>query len=68
MLHKDVYVWFTAIFPQYADKIKETFPCGKNTVRVRLHDQSEFVFNYENPTDWRLETIDSFIARTLKGE
>lgn len=68
MLHKDVYAWFTVIFPQYTDKIKEMFPCGKNTVRIRLLDQSEFVFHYESLTNWQFETVDSFIARTLKGE
>lgn len=67
MQHKDVYVWFTVIFPQYIDKIKETFPCGKNAVRIRLLDQTELVFSYETLTDWRLETADSFIKR-LKGE
>lgn len=67
MLHKDVYVWFTVIFPQYTDKIKESFPCGKNAVRLRLLDQTEFVFTYEGPKDWRLETVDSFIKR-VKGE
>lgn len=68
MLHKDVYVWFTVIFPQYVDKVKETFPCGKNTIRVKLLDQTELVFYYESLADWRLETVDSFIARIRKGE
>lgn len=68
MLHKDVYVWFTVIFPQYVDKVKETFPCGKNTVRIKLLDQTELVFYYESLADWRLETVDSFIARIRKGE
>lgn len=66
MPHKDVYVWFTVIFPQYTGKIKESFPCGKNTIRIKLLDQSEYVFNYETPTHWWLETVDSFIER-LKG-
>ena len=68
MLHKDVYVWFTVVFPQYVDKVKETFPCGKNTVRIKLLDQTELVFYYESLADWRLETVDSFIARIRKGE
>ena len=68
MLHKDVYVWFTVIFPQYADKVKEALPCGKNTVRVKLSDQTELVFYYTSPSEWRLETLDSFIARMPKGE
>ena len=68
MLHKEVYAWFTVIFPQYTDKIKEMLPCGRNTIRVKLLDQTEFVFHYESLNNWQLETVDSFVARTLKGE
>ena len=61
MFHKDVLKNFKDIFPQCSGQIAMWFPSGKNRIRVRLVNDHEFVFTYNNEKDWCLETVDSFI-------
>lgn len=66
MSHKEVYKWFELYFPQYSKYIKEWFPNGKNSVRVRQINGQDFVFTFNAPNNWRFETVGSFINE-LKG-
>ena len=43
--------------------VEQHWPCGKDTIRVRMKLGSEFVFTYHNFKDWRLETITAFSNR-----
>lgn len=67
MTHKEVYHQFESHFPQYTKDVKEWFPSGKNTVRVRLNDRREFIFNYEGLNNMRFETLSSYVDK-MKGE
>ena len=66
MLHEDVYKKFEQQFPQYSKCISEWFPNGKDSIRVRAESGSDFIFTYHDWTNWRFETVDSFI-NGLKG-
>lgn len=66
MSHNEIYQMFTLYFPDYAkDRVKEWFPNGKSSVRIRQKNEQEFVFTYLSKTDWRFETIDSYIKGIL---
>jgi hypothetical protein len=67
MTHLQVINIFKSKFSLYSNHIKEWFPNGKNSVRIRLKNGQEFVFTHNTPSDWCFETIDSFIKR-LRGE
>lgn len=67
MAHTQIIKIFKLKFPLYDGQLKEWFPNGKNSVRVRLKNGQEFVFTHKAPNDWCFETIDSFIKR-LRGE
>lgn len=66
MSHNEIYQMFTLQFPDYAkDRVKEWFPNGRNSVRIRQKNEQEFVFTYLSKNDWRFETIDSYIKGLL---
>ena len=66
MSHNEIYQAFTLYLPDYVkDRIKECFPNGKSSVRIRQKNEQEFVFTYLSKTDWRFETIDSYIKGLL---
>lgn len=67
MVQKEVFHQLKRYFPEYYENTKEWFPNGKNSIRVRLHGGSDFVFTFRNYKDWCLETVDSHI-RKMKGE
>lgn len=67
MTHKDIFKRFTEYFPSYSKEADVWFPAGKNTIRVRLKNKREFIFQYDGPNDMRFETIDLFVER-MKGE
>lgn len=67
MTHIDVFKQFEKHFPQFADSVKTIFPCGKNTVRLRLEFMHEYVFSYNGENDWSFETVDSFMRTRMKG-
>lgn len=67
MTHKDIYKWFERYFELYAgNNVEVWFPCGKNTIRIRQTNGQEFIFTYNDPTDWRFETIGSFLHQMRK--
>ena len=61
MSHKYVLERFKSYFPQYAAEMIEWFPNGNNSVRVRLKFARDYVFTYNGPSDWRFETVNSFV-------
>ena len=66
MSHNEIYQMFTLYFPDYAkDRVKEWFLTGQSSVRFRQKNEQEFVFTYLSKTDWRFETIDSYIKGLL---
>lgn len=66
MSHNEIYQMFTLQFPDYAKNlVKEWFPNGRNSIRIRQKNEQEFVFTYLSKTDWRFETIDSYIRGLL---
>lgn len=66
MIHEEVFKIFINYFPQYDRSIVSWFSNGKNSIRIRLHDFSEFVFTFNGKKDWYFETVDSHIRR-MKG-
>lgn len=68
MAHTEVFKKFKVYFPNYADQSEAWYPCGKNTVRIRLKNKAELIFMLKNDREWRLETINIFIKHTMKGE
>ena len=67
MSHSDVYKLFELHMPSYAgDRVEIWFPNGRNSIRVRMRSREEFIFTFNNPKDWRFETIDSYIANFRK--
>lgn len=67
MTHKEVYKWFKLYFPQFAEHVTEWFPNGKNSVRVRQKNGQDFIFTYNGRTNWRFETVESFLSNTKGG-
>lgn len=66
MKHVEVYEKLKEMFPKYVLYSEDWFPNGKNSVRVRIKDGSDFIFTYRSFNDWCLETVDSYI-RKMKG-
>ena len=68
MTHDEVFNQYTRLFPNYAyDQVETWFQNGKNSIRIRLIDHRQFVFTIYGKKDWRFETLDSYIDRTMKG-
>ena len=66
MSHEEVFKHFRRLFPNYAyDQLDMWVQNGKNSIRVRLTDHRQFVFTIHNAKDWRFETLDSYIDRTM---
>ena len=64
MEHSDVFAMFQSKF-EHVDVI-HWFPNGKDSVRVRTIDDVDMVFTYHSASDWKLESIDSYLL-SLKG-
>lgn len=61
MVHRDILKIFEQLFPDYSGiRIKQWFPNGKNSIRIRHNNRSEYVFTYNGPDDWIFETVSSF--------
>lgn len=67
MIHKHIFKKFEEYFPAYANDSEAWFPAGKNTIRIRLKNKREFIFQYDGPNDMRFETMEFFVER-MKGE
>lgn len=72
MTHKDIFEMFKKLIPIYADGITEWFPNGKGGIRVRHGElKQDFIFTYRSNTDWKFETVKSFmndLSKKRKGE
>lgn len=66
MVHSKIYEHLTKCMPTFAEKTKTYFPTGKNRIRIRQTDGQEFIFTYNDPTTWKIETISNFLA-DMKG-
>ena len=68
MSNKDIFMVFKDMFPFYIPDVQMWFPNGKNSIRVRMDNNSERMFTYNNDKDWRLETAKSYFKENKKGE
>lgn len=66
MIHSDIYAIYKEMMPFYADRTEIWFPCGLNTIRVRLHTREEFMFSYSKKGAWSFETLNSYIKKMKK--
>lgn len=67
MVHAEIYKCLQKCVPIFSDKIKTYFPSGKNCIRIRQTDGQEYIFTYNGPQMWRIETVGQFLAG-MKGE
>lgn len=66
MLQEEVFKQFKKIFPSYSCHIKEWFPNGRNSVRIRMSG-ADYIFTYTGYDDWKFETVGSYIKSLKKG-
>ena len=66
MPHEQIYLLFARKFPSLANEAKDWMQNGKNSVRIRLYNELEIIFTYNNDNDWCMETTKSFIKH-MKG-
>lgn len=52
---------FHTIFPEYKENLDIWFPNGKNSIRVRMKNNSEIIFTCNGKDDWSLETVKHFL-------
>ena len=45
MIHTQVYGFFQTCLPDQAKEVKEYFPNGKNSIRIRKNNGQEFIFS-----------------------
>lgn len=67
MIHSQIYGYFKECLPEREKEVKEYFPNGRNSIRVRQNDGQEFIFSVTAPKVWKFETIDQFLVG-MKGE
>ena len=67
MCHNTIYDAYKDLMPFFAEKTEAWFPCGLNTIRVRLNTKKEYVFNYNADKSWQFQTIDLYI-KNMKGK
>lgn len=68
MSSESVYDVLKRLLPAYAEQTKIYFSNGKNSIRIRTHNNTEFVFCYRSDANWSFETVDSFLdILTRKG-
>lgn len=74
MTHKQIFEKFKEMFPIYIHDGLVWFMNGRNSIRIRgvdtFHfDKQDVVFTINNKgNEWRLESLDNYMARTMKGE
>ena len=62
MGHNEIFKQYNSLFPIYSgSNAKMWFPNGKNCIRVRLNNNQEFIFTYNDVENWKLETTKSYI-------
>lgn len=69
MSHSEIFKKINNIFRELAPSINTWFANGKDSIRVRIKSGSDFIFTYKSDTDWRYETLDSYIhSMTISKE
>ena len=64
MTHNEVFKWFELYFELFAgNRVAVWFPNGKNSIRVRQQNDAEFIFTFNNHSDWKFETVNSFMKQ-----
>lgn len=61
MIHTEVYKFFKTCLPEQAADVREYFPNGKNSIRVRKANRQDFIFSFTEYTAWKYETVDHFL-------
>lgn len=66
MINNAVYERFKTLFPTLSAKAENWYPVGKNTIRFTVKNEGQFIFSCKDDgNDWKLETVDNFIERTI---
>ena len=68
MKHDQVLIWFKLYFPHFVKSIKEWYPNGINSIRIKMDNSQEVVFTINDRYDWRYESVDSFIKHTIRED
>ena len=66
MTHDEVYTQFKKHLSSYAGQVKEWFPNGYNSVRVRFKDDRDYIFTVLG-NGVSFETKEHFIKRLTEG-
>lgn len=61
MSHSEIFKKFNNIFSGIVPEVNEWFANGKDSIRVRIKNGSDFIFTYKSDTEWKYETLDSYI-------
>lgn len=68
MNHEEIFKYFILYFPDYGwNKLETWFPNGKNSIRIRLKNNQDFIFTYFDMDRFTFETLDNFLER-LRGK
>ena len=65
MTHDRIYKIFESLLPSYRVLVSQWFQNGKNSIRVRI-EGNDYIFTYNNPKDWKFETVESFLKGMKK--
>lgn len=57
MIHTQVYGFFQTCLPDQAKEVKEYFPNGKNSIRIRKTNGQEFIFSLREPKAVMVATV-----------
>lgn len=66
MTHNDVLEYFKLLFPLTFEQVVIWFPNGRNSIRVRILNNQEFVFTYTSQREWKFETLDEYMKGMRK--
>lgn len=66
MTHDRIYAIYKELLPFYYKQTKMYFPCGQNTIRVRLENGRDYVFIFASDNSWSFETLDRYLKK-MKG-
>lgn len=68
MSYKEIHEVFIKLFPLYSGVRHAWYPAGKNTIRIKLMNDTnvvlaEFIFIYNSNRRWSFETLDNYKDR-----
>ncbi len=66
MRHVDVHEMFTRLFPMYSAGKYTWYPNGRNTIRIKIIENIEFIFTYHNNRCWSFETLPMYNKYRVK--